>query len=159
MNTNLLQYPWDCWDLLSWSVTVRLWEKPSYVQQCISHPSSMLSSFDQRRSIYQMVAEMFDDTGISDSSTTRNRWEPTGGKTSFEQGPEHFCLYWFRLRRFQSKQMPPSTYRLFESFSFVTNNVIQTKPPSGKWLVSFFENQHCSKWPVPKLRFSWTRHC
>lgn len=82
-----------------------------------------------------------------------------GGKTSFEQGPEHFCLYWFRLRRFQSKQMPPSTYRLFESFSFVTNNVIQTKPPSGKWLVSFFENQHCSKWPVPKLRFSWTRHC
>lgn len=38
--------------------------------------------------------QMFDDTSVSDSSTTLNRWELTGGKNSLsvvQQGLGYFC--------------------------------------------------------------------
>lgn len=42
MNSNLLQYLRDCWDLLGWRATVRLWERPAL------HVMYFTSSFPAR---------------------------------------------------------------------------------------------------------------
>lgn len=60
----------------------------------ISHPPPLLGSCDQRRSLYRLVEEMFDDSSVSDSSTTLNRWEPTRGKgnlSGVQRGLGYIC--------------------------------------------------------------------
>lgn len=60
----------------------------------ISHPPPLHGSCDQRRSLYRLVEEMFDDSSVSDSSTTLNRWEPARGKGNLwgvQKGLGYIC--------------------------------------------------------------------
>lgn len=50
----------------------------------VPHPPPLLGSCDQRRSLYRVVEEMFDDSSVSDSSTTLSRWELPEGKAIFQ---------------------------------------------------------------------------